>query len=195
MSPQIDADIQEIVKDLRDGRPESPRHTFSQLTNHHRKPPTLKFNNSQLGVMRLGRLSDRSHPNSPIHSGQSHPSPSEPSLPCQASPLLTEFLSISPNSPSIGVSSLPPENTPEKKISVACIFCRGRKILCGSPLPGSIKKTCRSVYPLFFLQAKQNLFIQPMPQAGSSMPLSDRKSTGDEAGEEEQSRCSYRFDD
>ncbi|KJA19953.1 hypothetical protein HYPSUDRAFT_204200 [Hypholoma sublateritium FD-334 SS-4] len=30
----------------------------------------------------------------------------------------------------------------EKKPPLACLFCRGRKIACGSPLPGSPDKTC-----------------------------------------------------
>ena len=108
--------------------------------------------------MRLDRLSDHSPPDSPIHSGQSHPSPSEPSHDSsrQASPPLTEFLLKSPKSPSIGLSSLPSKNTPEKKPPLACLFCRGRKIACGAPLPGSIKKTCKSVRP-FFLHVAEKL--------------------------------------
>ncbi|KAF9478619.1 hypothetical protein BDN70DRAFT_808504, partial [Pholiota conissans] len=30
----------------------------------------------------------------------------------------------------------------EKKPPLACLFCRGRKIACGPPLPGSDDKTC-----------------------------------------------------
>lgn len=33
----------------------------------------------------------------------------------------------------------------EKKPPLACLFCRGRKIACGSPLPGSPDKTCKCV--------------------------------------------------
>ncbi|KAK0462547.1 uncharacterized protein EV420DRAFT_1194827 [Desarmillaria tabescens] len=32
-----------------------------------------------------------------------------------------------------------------KKPSLACLFCRGRKIACGPPLPGSTDKTCKYV--------------------------------------------------
>ncbi len=31
----------------------------------------------------------------------------------------------------------------EKKPPLACLFCRGRKIACGAPLPGSLDKTCK----------------------------------------------------
>ena len=122
------------------------------------KPPTLKFtNNCQLGVMRLDRLSDPSPPNSPILNGQSHPLPSEPShvASCQTTPPPTEFLLNSPKSPSIGLSSLPSKNSPEKKPPLACLFCRGRKIACGPPLPGSIKKTCKLVFLSFSSRCKK----------------------------------------
>lgn len=146
-----------------DFRPETPRYSFRQL-NRHMKPPTLKFtNNCQLGVMRLDRLSDRSHLESPQYGGHSHASPSDPSSVsmdvdddddngnnngnCSPSttPPPTEFLLNSAKSPSIGLSSLPSKNIPEKKPPLACLFCRGRKIACGAPLPGTIKKTCKLV--------------------------------------------------
>ena len=31
----------------------------------------------------------------------------------------------------------------DKKPALACLFCRGRKIACGPPLPGSKDKTCK----------------------------------------------------
>lgn len=31
----------------------------------------------------------------------------------------------------------------EKKPTLACLFCRGRKIACGPPIPGSKDKTCK----------------------------------------------------
>ncbi|KAF9497941.1 hypothetical protein BDN71DRAFT_1342993, partial [Pleurotus eryngii] len=30
----------------------------------------------------------------------------------------------------------------EKKPPLACLFCRGRKIACGPPMPGSKDRTC-----------------------------------------------------
>jgi hypothetical protein len=30
----------------------------------------------------------------------------------------------------------------DKKPALACLFCRGRKIACGPPVPGSKDKTC-----------------------------------------------------
>jgi hypothetical protein len=119
------------------------------------KPLTLKFkfsNNCQLGVMRLDRLSDRSDLDSPQLSHQSHRCPSEAPrvTPSPSTPPPTEFLLNSAQSPSIGLGSLPPppKNTPEKKPPLACLFCRGRKIACGAPVPGSTKKTCKSVVSL-----------------------------------------------
>lgn len=98
------------------------------------KPPTLKFtNNCQLAVMRLDRLSEQSSSKT-LHVSS-----------CQITPTPTEFLLSSPKSPSIGLSSVPSKNLPERKPPLACLFCRGRKIACGPPLPGSTKKTCKSV--------------------------------------------------
>jgi hypothetical protein len=31
----------------------------------------------------------------------------------------------------------------DKKPALACLFCRGRKIACGPPVPGSKDKTCK----------------------------------------------------
>ncbi|KAF9486716.1 hypothetical protein BDN71DRAFT_1425770, partial [Pleurotus eryngii] len=31
----------------------------------------------------------------------------------------------------------------EKPLKLACLFCRGRKIACGPPLPGSKDRTCK----------------------------------------------------
>jgi hypothetical protein len=141
-SLRINTDIQPMG----DGRsPESPRGGFRQL-NRRMKPPTLKFtNNCQLAVMRLDRLSEDSQPDSPKAEDQSYRSVSSTSdaTPRQTTPPPTEFLLNSAKSPSIGLSSLPSKNLPEKKPPLACLFCRGRKIACGPPLPG--KKTCKSV--------------------------------------------------
>jgi hypothetical protein len=55
----------------------------------------------------------------------------------------------SPNgrNPRGGAMSLSPLPTNkrqvEKKPPLACLFCRGRKIACGAPLPGSLDKTCK----------------------------------------------------
>ncbi|KAF8957694.1 hypothetical protein BDZ97DRAFT_1669501 [Flammula alnicola] len=40
------------------------------------------------------------------------------------------------------LSPLPSKRQLEKKPPLACLFCRGRKIACGPPLPGSTDKTC-----------------------------------------------------
>ncbi|KAF8798743.1 hypothetical protein BYT27DRAFT_7122656 [Phlegmacium glaucopus] len=51
---------------------------------------------------------------------------------------------LSPQAPksSIRLSPLPSKRQLEKKPPLACLFCRGRKIACGPPLPGSLNKTC-----------------------------------------------------
>lgn len=47
---------------------------------------------------------------------------------------------------SMRLSPLPSSKRPlEKKPPLACLFCRGRKIACGPPLPGSLDKTCKCV--------------------------------------------------
>ncbi|KAF8161059.1 hypothetical protein B0H34DRAFT_699263 [Crassisporium funariophilum] len=43
---------------------------------------------------------------------------------------------------SMRISPPPSKQQPEKKPHLACLFCRGRKIACGSPSPGSNDKTC-----------------------------------------------------
>ena len=50
--------------------------------------------------------------------------------------------SSSPRVP-MRLSPLPSKRTAEKKPPLACLFCRGRKIACGPPLPGSKDKTCK----------------------------------------------------
>ncbi|KAI0684813.1 hypothetical protein BC835DRAFT_1227465, partial [Cytidiella melzeri] len=34
------------------------------------------------------------------------------------------------------------EDTPKKPLTLACLFCRKRKIACGSPAPGKKDRTC-----------------------------------------------------
>lgn len=35
------------------------------------------------------------------------------------------------------------EDSPKKPLTLACFFCRKRKIACGSPPPGSKDRTCK----------------------------------------------------
>ncbi|TFK74277.1 hypothetical protein BDN72DRAFT_833609 [Pluteus cervinus] len=47
------------------------------------------------------------------------------------------------SSPSLQLSpDSPTRRAQEKKPPLACLFCRGRKIACGPPIPGSKDKTC-----------------------------------------------------
>lgn len=63
--------------------------------------------------------------------------------------------SVSPR-PLMPLTPLPIKRPAEKKPPLACLFCRGRKIACGPPIPGSKDKTCnqcqrrslRCEYPL-----------------------------------------------
>jgi len=141
-----------IEESITDGRfcEESPRDGFRQL-NRHMKPPTLKFtNNCQLAVMRLDRLGDDSPMDSLKHDNDDDDDDrvcggstrSSTSFQGTSTTTPTEFLLNSAKSPSIGLSSLPSNSAPEKKPPLACLFCRGRKIACGPPLPGSIRRTC-----------------------------------------------------
>jgi len=112
---------------------------FRQL-NRHMKPPTVKFtNNCQLAVMRLDRLAKESSPIDCSLKKDNDDQLCGGSSRTDIAP--TEFLLNSPKSPSIGLSSLPSNSSPQKK-PLSCFFCRRRKIVCGPPLPGSISKTC-----------------------------------------------------
>jgi hypothetical protein len=46
-------------------------------------------------------------------------------------------------SPRMHLSPLPSKRQLEKKPPLACLFCRGRKIACGPPDPGSEDPTCK----------------------------------------------------
>lgn len=43
------------------------------------------------------------------------------------------------------------EDPPKKPLTLACLFCRKRKIACGSPPSGSPNRTCKYVRVLFFV--------------------------------------------
>ena len=45
--------------------------------------------------------------------------------------------------PLMPLTPLPIKRSVEKKPPLACLFCRGRKIACGPPIPGSKDKTCK----------------------------------------------------
>lgn len=40
-------------------------------------------------------------------------------------------------------SQQPVEDPPKKPLTLACLFCRKRKIACGSPPPGQKDRTCK----------------------------------------------------
>ncbi|KDQ27348.1 hypothetical protein PLEOSDRAFT_176457 [Pleurotus ostreatus PC15] len=51
--------------------------------------------------------------------------------------------SLEPEMSPAPLSPLSDEKPLEKKPPLACLFCRGRKIACGPPLPGSKDRTCK----------------------------------------------------
>ena len=143
------------------------------------KPPTLKFtNNCQLAVMRLDRLAKESsqrddslkHNDDQLCGGSSSQTTS--SAP-------TEFLLNSAKSPSIGLSSLPSTSSPERKPPLACLFCRGRKIACGPPLPGSIRKTCKSVIYIFSISFQETEEFLVNAESGLFNVIIHRKADGE----------------
>ncbi|KAF8815735.1 hypothetical protein BYT27DRAFT_6662400 [Phlegmacium glaucopus] len=161
-SPNVKTELQETINDGY-APPESPRPDFCQL-NRHMKPPTLKFtNNCQLAVMRLDRLSSKQgHLNpSSKYKGHSYAGSSK---------------TFSPKSPSIGLSSVPSKNLPERKPPLACLFCRGRKIACGPPLPGSGKKTCnqcrkRSLQCHYPSESRRGMRKKKTPDTNTDAPI------------------------
>lgn len=64
----------------------------------------------------------------------SHPQGGRTGSPYQRSPSPRGALRISPPPH--------PKRSMDKKPALACLFCRGRKIACGPPVPGSKDKTC-----------------------------------------------------
>jgi hypothetical protein len=60
----------------------------------------------------------------PHHPHPHHPYPTSIAIPAPRSPPLVE-------------------DTPKKPLTLACFFCRKRKIACGSPPPGSKDRTCK----------------------------------------------------
>jgi hypothetical protein len=81
---------------------------------------------SQGAVYRPGRSQSYSH----FHPGRHSIRP--PGWPMVRTP-----------SPHIQFSPLPSKRQAEKKPLLACLFCRGRKIACGPPDPGSLDPTCK----------------------------------------------------
>ncbi|KIM40163.1 hypothetical protein M413DRAFT_172756 [Hebeloma cylindrosporum] len=72
---------------------------------------------------------------------------SHPTHPRQPEPMPQRGMSWvgsqpTPPGPSMPLSPLPSKRQLEKKPPLACLFCRGRKIACGPPMPGSPDKTC-----------------------------------------------------
>jgi hypothetical protein len=88
----------------------------------------------------------RCHPKQPNSPSQlSSSSLSSSLLPPKNSRKSMNWTSLRSASPcaSVRLSPLPSKRAGEKKPSLACLFCRGRKIACGPPVAGSKNKTCK----------------------------------------------------
>ncbi|CCM06108.1 uncharacterized protein FIBRA_08357 [Fibroporia radiculosa] len=73
--------------------------------------------------------------------GVKHEATDEPLL--ETLPSSSRTLLISGPSPAPArLAATPEEDTPKKPLTLACFFCRKRKIACGSPPPGRKDRTC-----------------------------------------------------
>jgi hypothetical protein len=104
-------------KSLRAAVPKLPLRSSTHRRNHNNSIRHAKWPRPQTPV--------------PSHSHKHPTKPLNPISRCSASPRAPMWL-----------SPLPLKQMAEKKPSLACFFCRGRKIACGAPLPGSMDKTC-----------------------------------------------------
>ncbi|KAF7426643.1 hypothetical protein PC9H_009012 [Pleurotus ostreatus] len=78
--------------------------------------------------------------------------------------------SLEPEMSPAPLSPLLDEKPPEKKPPLACLFCRGRKIACGPPLPGSKDRTCnqcqrRSLQCEYPLESRRGMRKKKVPVA------------------------------
>jgi hypothetical protein len=100
--------------------PVSPTYSYTLAYDH---PPQLNHN-----------------PHSPIT-----PVSPSPSVQFSPPPSQPQQLDSTSSSTSTTTTDSPILVTPGKKPPLACLFCRGRKIACGPPPPGSTDKTCKYV--------------------------------------------------
>ncbi|PPQ68209.1 hypothetical protein CVT25_015041 [Psilocybe cyanescens] len=112
----------------------------SNKTINH-EPESLPNNSSSgsRGAAGQHRLEHR-HPRSLSRIPSQAPNSPNPSGTAWMGPLPGPPLP--PSRPSMPLSPLPTKRQLEKKPPLACLFCRGRKIACGPPVPGSTNKTC-----------------------------------------------------
>ncbi|KAF4567226.1 hypothetical protein EYR40_006224 [Pleurotus pulmonarius] len=78
--------------------------------------------------------------------------------------------SLEPEMSPAPLSPLSDEKPLEKKPPLACLFCRGRKIACGPPLPGSKDRTCnqcqrRSLKCEYPLESRRGMRKKKVPVA------------------------------
>ncbi|EAU91636.2 hypothetical protein CC1G_09318 [Coprinopsis cinerea okayama7 len=76
-------------------------------------------------------------PPSTVVKPESSPSPMGQPAPIESE----ETASTTPSN--TGTKSKPAKKNGDKKPPLACLFCRGRKIACGAPVPGGDENTCK----------------------------------------------------
>ena len=132
---------------------------------------------------------DRLSPSCSISSGSSYSNRSRPSnsqsSSSSAAPSGLAWASTKRKSTNVCPSPLPSHMKQRQLDKLACLFCRGRKIACGAPPPGSVDKTCKYVH---FFNTSYNLaymlvFMQPMPSQVATLCLSCKEPSRDEEEE------------
>ena len=112
------------------------------------KPPTIaepKPLRAATPKLLLRSSTRRRNHNSTRHAKQQQPQMPEPACSHKHPTKRLNPISRCSSSPRMPMrlSPLPSKRTAEKKPALACLFCRGRKIACGPPLPESKDKTCK----------------------------------------------------
>jgi len=106
-----------------------------------RSPTQELTNGCELSVMRLDDFSEPRDSGTQISYFHANQRRAHSVSHLSSRPLSWDSALNSPRS-SIPLSPLFGKRQLEKKPPLACLFCRGRKIACGPPLPGSLHKTC-----------------------------------------------------
>lgn len=123
---------------------------------------------------------------------QHHHAPVEQPQPLYAHPHPYSTLPAHQHYPTpiaIPASRSPPlvEDAPKKPLTLACFFCRKRKIACGSPPPGKKDRTCKYVH-LFSLSCERVLTGNSLSQCARrnlrcEYPVNSRRGTRQREGE------------
>ncbi|KAH9485366.1 hypothetical protein JR316_0002274 [Psilocybe cubensis] len=108
----------------------------------HMRHETESLSANSSSSTRTAPRTDRHSPRSTSHIPSQAPNSPEPSGTGWMGPPSGPPLLHQPRPLSMPLSPLPTKRQLEKKPPLACLFCRGRKIACGPPIPGSTDRTC-----------------------------------------------------